>query len=308
MKLNRETKIGVFGVLMMLLFYFGFNYLKGQDVLSRSDVYYTTYKQANGIAKSAAIMIKGFRVGTVSDMTLNQDSENAPIVLELTIKRKYRIPKNSKARIFSGDILSGKALAIDLGDSEQYLEPGDTLYSEVDPDLLELAGSELDALKKKASTVVNEVLETLSAVDSLLSKDNLNNISKTLANVESITNKLDKSGIDKVVDNMNRFSKTLGDNSERIDSILFNLDNLSDSLVAAKLPTMINEAAEAMAQINLAMKGINEGKGTLGAIVEDKQLYDSLVRATSNLSLLLEDLKQNPKRYVHFSIFGRKDK
>jgi phospholipid/cholesterol/gamma-HCH transport system substrate-binding protein len=306
MKLNRETKIGIFGVLMLLLFYFGFNYLKGQDVFSRSETYYTTYKQANGIAKSAAIMMKGFRVGTVSGMTLNQNSETAPIVLELTVKSKYKIPRDSKARIFSGDLLSGKALAIDLGSSNEYLEPGDTLFSEVDPDLLEIAGSELDALKKKASLVVNELIETLGAVDSLLCKQNLQNISKMLANVEQITAKLNESGLDQMVNNMNRFSKALGDNSHRVDSVLRNVASLSDSLVAAKLPTMVNEATRAMSQLNDAMENINNGKGTIGALMENKELYDSLVRATSNLSLLLEDLKNNPKRYVHFSLFGRK--
>jgi phospholipid/cholesterol/gamma-HCH transport system substrate-binding protein len=289
------------------LFYFGFNYLKGQDVFSRSEVYYTTYTQANGIAKSAAIMIRGFRVGTVSDMSLNQNSESAPIVLELTIKSKYRIPKNSKARIFSGDILSGKALAIDLGDSKEFLEPGDTLFSEVDPDLFELAGSELDALKKKATMVVDELIETLTAVDSLLCKDNLENIRKTLANIEDITNKLNTAGLDSVVENMNKFSHTLGENSERMDSILMNVNNLTGMLADSKLSDAIDDAAQAMEQLNGAMKSLNSEQGTMGSFLKDKQLYDSLVRATSNLSILLEDLKENPKRYVHFSLFGRKN-
>ena len=104
------------------------------------------------------------------------------------------------------------------------------------------------------------------------------------------------------------FSKALGDNSHRVDSVLKNVASLSDSLVAAQLPTMVSEATRAMAQLNKAMTDINEGKGTVGALMENKELYDSLVKATSNLSLLLEDLKANPKRYVHFSLFGRKDK
>ena len=127
-----------------------------------------------------------------------------------------------------------------------------------------------------------------------------------LANVEQITAKLNESGLDQMVNNMNRFSKVLGDNSHRVDSVLRNVASLSDSLVAAKLPTMVNEATRAMSQLNDAMENINNGKGTIGALMENKELYDSLVRATSNLSLLLEDLKNNPKRYVHFSLFGRK--
>ena len=126
MKLSREVKIGLYAIITLAALYWGINFLKGQDIFSSSHKYYATYDQVNGVQKSAGIVIKGFKVGVVSDISYDPQKSDR-IIVEFSIKRKFQIPENSKARIYSDGLLGGKAIEIELGDSHIYLHDGDTL-------------------------------------------------------------------------------------------------------------------------------------------------------------------------------------
>ena len=261
---------------------------------------------------SAAVVIKGYKVGTISDISYDPQRSNN-VVVEFAIKSKFKIPKDTKARIFSDGIMGGKSIELELGRSDAYLHEGDTLFSEINKDFLEVAGSEFEFLKQRANDVISEMIVTLRGINKLLS-DNSANLNATIGNVAAITGDLrsvvadEKGSLRETISNVNDLSRTLRDKTGQIDRIFTNVERFSDSLSQSRIPTLVAQMNGTLAELNRTLAKVNDGDGTVGKFVNDQALYDSLVQASSNLSALLLDLKQHPGRYVHFSVFGRRDR
>ena len=185
LRFSREFKIGFFGVAMLALLYWGVNFLKSKDLFTSTRDYYAVYDQVNGLQPSASIVIKGFKVGTVSTMSYDpEQSQN--VVVAFAIKAKYPIPKDSKALIFSDGIMGGKAIEIVPGSSPELLQPGDTLYSEINKGFLETAGSEFEFIKQRANDVISRLTVTLDNLTAILA-DNRAGLNTTVNNMASIT-------------------------------------------------------------------------------------------------------------------------
>ena len=312
MKLNREFKIRFFGIIMIAALYWGVNFLKGTDLFTSTVHYYAAYDQVNGLQPSASIVIKGFKVGAVSEIAYDpQRSEN--VVVEFAVKSKYRIPKDTKARIFSDGIMGGKAVELELGVSPEFLQEGDTLFSEINKDFLEVAGSEFEFLKQRANELIGEVLVTLKSVNTLLG-ENSASIHATLDNMAAMTGDLrgvlsdQKGNLGETMANLNALSHALEKSSGQIERIVSNTADFTDSLSKAQIPTAVAELNRAVNSLGDILGKIDAGEGTLGMLVADKALYDSLVASSANLSALLEDLRKHPSRYVNISVFGRRDR
>ncbi|MDD3108038.1 MAG: MlaD family protein [Alistipes sp.] len=312
LRLSREFKIGFFGILMLALLYWGINFLKGKDLFSTTSHYYAVYDQVNGLQSSASVLIKGFKVGTISDISYNpQSSPN--VVVEFAVKSKYHIPKDSKARVFSEGLMSGKAVELELGKSPDYLQEGDTLFSEINKDFLEMAGSEVEFFKQRANEVINELMTTLKRVNTLLA-DNKANFDASMQNIASLSGNLDqmvqgeRHNIHGILVNLNEFSAALNGKTEQMGRIMGNVERFSDSLSAAQIPTMVAQATQTLDQLNITLNKVNHGEGSASLLLNDPALYDSLVVSVSNLSALLEDLKAHPSRYINISVFGRRDR
>lgn len=308
LKVSREFKIGFFSVAMLALLYWGINFLKGSDILSSANRYYAVYNQVNGLQSASAIVIKGFKVGSISSMSYDPArSEN--VVVEFSIKSKYKIPVNSKARIFSDGLMGGKAIEIELGDSQTFLHEGDTLYSEIGKDFLEVAGNEFEMLKIKAYSLMNEMTVALENLNAIL-VDNKGNLDATFGNIASITGNLDqvvagnKQSIDGIFSNLNELSAALNDKTAQIDRILDNAASFSDSLSHLQLPTVVDKLALTIDNLNTAINKVNSGTGSAAMLLNDRHLYESLVISSANLSALLEDIRMHPKRYINISVFG----
>lgn len=311
MKLSKEVKIGIFALLTLLALYWGVNFLKGSDMFSRNNHYYATYDQVNGIQKSSAIVVKGFKVGVISDISYDpQKSEK--IVLEFTIKSKFKIPENSKARIYSDGLLGSKAVEIELGDSDRFLADRDTLRSEIGVGLFEMAGSELEFVKQKAGRLVDDLTLTLNNINTLLT-GNQAALTSTMNNLSQMTSSLNQvmqaqsGALGSAISNISSLSSTLKDNAGRIDNILGNVEQFTDSLRGADLTGTVNNLSQTLDEFNGLLAAANSGEGTLGKLFADEALYDSLVVASGSLSRLLEDIKAHPGRYIHLSVFGRRN-
>lgn len=312
MKLNREFKIGFFGIIMIAALYWGVNFLKGTDLFSSTVHYYAAYDQVNGLQPSASIVIKGFKVGSVSDIAYDpQRSKN--VVVEFAVKSKYRIPRDTKARIFSDGIMSGKSVELELGSSTDFLHEGDTLFSEINKDFLEVAGSEFEFLKQRANDLIGEVLVTLKSINALIG-ENSSSIRATLDNMAAISGDLrgvlsdQKGNLGETMANLNALSHSLERSSGQIERIVANTADFTDSLSNAQIPSAVAELKGAVGSLGDILGKIESGEGTLGMLVADKALYDSLVASSANLSALLEDLRKHPSRYVNISVFGRRDR
>lgn len=310
--MRREAKIGLYALLMLVALYWGINFIRGRDIFNRTNIYYATYDQVSGIRKSSAIVIKGFKVGVVGDIKYDPASSEK-IVLAFNINSKYRIPENSQARIFSDGLMGGKAIEIVLGNSERYLVNRDTLHSSVDKDMLELAGSELEVIKQKFTTIADNLSRTLITLNDILEKNSAS-IEGTLSNLSEMSGSLnyvltnEREHLRAAIANINEFTATLSRNSGNFDAIVADLGQVSGQLAEVDIAALGENLNASLDRIGAILTSVEGGDGSLGKLLNEDGLYDSLTEATENLSALLEDLKAHPGRYVNFSVFGRRNK
>lgn len=309
-KLRKEVKVGIFAFITLAALYWGVNFLRGQDLFRLNKTYYAAYEQVNGMQNSSAIKVKGYKIGVVSKI-IYEPEKSDKVWVELNIKSKYRIPEDSKALITSDGLVGGKAIVLEFGSSGKYLNDGDTIRSAQDKDFLEMAGSELEYFKQKASILVNSMSTLLNNVNDLVDS-NSDNLSKSIAGIADITTKLseqvlsEEKGLADLIKNMNEFTMALKGNSDRIESIVSNVEEFSGSLKNADIAGLINSLAGSFEEFQTALEKINNGEGNVGHFLNDTQLYDSLVAVSANLARLLDDLKAHPEKYINVSVFGSK--
>ena len=284
--MKREVKIGIFGVTMIIAAWAGVRFLKGFDIFSRNSVYYAAYDQVNGVQSASPIMMKGVKIGTVTGISFDpRRSDN--VVLQFTIKRQYHIPTDSEAKIFSNGLMGAKAIEINYGTAHTYLQSGDTLRSLRERDLMDVAGSELDFFKQKISQVTGDLSRTLT-----------NLITGDMAGILDA----EKHNLKVAIEDLSKFANALGDNAPRVDSIVGSLNRMTTELADAGFARKLTDA---VSEVNGLLAKIETGEGTVGKLMNDPALYDSLTEASDNLASLLANLQQYPGRYVHFSLFGR---
>ena len=304
--MKREVKIGVFAVVMILAAWAGIRFLKGFDIFSRNNEYYAAYDQINGVQNASPIMMKGVKIGSVTGISFDP-SESENVILHFTINRKYNIPIDSEAKIFSNGLMGAKAIEIIYGQSERYLAAGDTLRSGRDRDLMDMAGSELDYFKQLASQITSDLSRTMNNLNGLM-EANAQNINGTMANVNAITRKVDdmlateKERLQQAIEGFSQFATMMGEKSETVDSILTNLNQVTTQL---SQQDVAQKAATAIDNLNQVLAAIEDGRGTAGKLLYDPTLYHNLSTATQQVALLMEDLRKYPARYVHLSVFGR---
>ena len=306
--MKKEVKIGIFAIAMLLCAWAGIRFLSGIDLFSRSNVYYACYGKIDGVQMASPVFIKGVKVGTVTDIRFDP-SKDENVVLELTVHRKYAIPSDSEARIFSDGLMGSKAIGITLGSSADMLRRGDTIRSQTGVDLMAAAGSELEFLKQKITQLTTDLSTTLNNVNSLV-EQNADNIGGTMQHLRSISGSMDevlstqRGSLRAIIGNLSEFTAALADNKAQIDSMLTGLGRFSSELAESGLA---DNLAVTSAELNMLLALMNEGDGSVAQLLHDRGLYDNLTDAGNNLSLLLADLKEHPSRYVHFSLFGRSE-
>ncbi len=310
--MRKEVKIGIFALAVIFALYWGINFLKGKDLFNLNRTYYAYYDNVNGIQITSPVVIKGISIGSVTAIEFMPDMDNV-VQVTLSVKSGYDIPANSIAKIASTGIIGGKAIELDLGDSEAFLIDGAVIRSQEEKGLFDSVGSDFDYLKGKLGSVLTSLDSTLKSIDRVLG-ENGDALGNTLSHIESVSASLDRTVSAKadslalIIDNLTAFSNMLSDNSAHIGSMITNLDEFSASLAQADIASTVAKLDSAAEGIDKVVATLNSGEGSLGMMLNDSALYESLSQASANLSTLLADIEANPKRYVHFSLFGRKNK
>jgi phospholipid/cholesterol/gamma-HCH transport system substrate-binding protein len=312
LRITNETKVGVLAAVAITLLIVGYSFLKGNNVFSNEQEFYAKYDQVEGLQVSKPVLVNGFQIGRVSELTLLPDGQ---ILAQFQINPEYAIPKNTIARLESTDLLGGKAIVFELANSNEYLQEGDTLNANIQKNIMD----QVQPIQKKVEQIIVRLDSMLTSINSALSPEFQQNfdrsfasIARTLETLEGTTRKVDalvgsqSNHIASIVANLESISENFKNNNSKITSVMNNLDKITDEVARANFTQTIKNADKAVADMQLIVGKINNGEGSLGMLINDKKLYSDLSRSAENLDKLMIDLKDNPKRYVHFSVFGRK--
>ena len=313
MKISNETKVGIVTVVALALLFIGYNFLKGNDVFTRDSEFYTDYDNVDGLTVSKPVVVSGYQIGRVSSMTL---LKNGKIRTHFKIKSEYDIPSNTVARIVSADLLGSKAIVFELGNSKTLAKSGDPLLSDVQANLLE----KVEPLQLKIENLVVKLDSVLSAVNTALDdefqrdfKASLHSISVSLRNMEKITNDVEglmgseRIRFARIMQNFESITNNFQKNNGNINSILSNLDSLSNDLAKTEIKATIDNATQVMKNMEIITNKINNGEGSIGLLLNDDELYNNLNNASKNLDNLIKDVEERPGKYIRLSIFGKKD-
>jgi phospholipid/cholesterol/gamma-HCH transport system substrate-binding protein len=313
MKLTTETKVGILAIVSIAILIIGYSFLKGNDVFTKEKIYYAKYSRVEGLTVSKPILVNGYQIGRVSNMTLLPSGE---ILTEFKVDKQYSVPTNTIARIANMDFLGNKAIVFELGDSNTLALSGDTLGAGVNQNILD----QIEPVQKKAEAVVLVIDSILTSINNTITPEfqtNVNrsiaSIANTLATLENTSKQVDgivgieKSKISGILTNLEMISTNFKENNEKINVIFHNLETVSDKAAKADFTETIDKANLAIADFQILMDGINKGNGSIGKLLNDDQLYSNLEEASKSLDNLILDMKENPSRYVHFSIFGRRN-
>jgi phospholipid/cholesterol/gamma-HCH transport system substrate-binding protein len=317
MKIKNETKVGILAAFAIALLIIGYNFLKGNSIFSNETTLYAKYTRVDGLSVSKPILINGYQIGRVAKLDLQPDGS---IIATLSVNSKYEIPENSIARLEGTDLLGSKAIVMSLGNSKKMAEDGYTLNANVEKGLME----QVQPVQKKAELIISKMDSILSSVNSILNPNfqknvdkSFNSIAGTLASLENTSKKVDglvgseSARIEAIFKNVEGITANLNNNNQKISDILTNINTVTDKFAAANFKQTLDNANNAIADLQSVISGIKDGKGSLGLLLNDDKMYQNLNNASKNLDELMIDLKANPKRYVHFSVFGggnKKDK
>jgi phospholipid/cholesterol/gamma-HCH transport system substrate-binding protein len=315
MKFSKEAKIGIIGVVGIAILFWGINFLKGKDFFSNDKLLFAVYDQVEGLSASRPVMVNGLKVGLIRDLELIENG-SGKILVSMLISNKIQIPSDSKADIFSTDILGSKGIKIIVGTSQVLAKNRDTLQSGVTPTLTEEVSAQVAPIRAKAESLLSSmdsVLITVREVFNEQTKQNLKrsfeSISNSLTSIESITTSLDTvlstdGRMKNIFVNLESISTNLKNNNEEITRMIENFSAISDTIARSNISATLEHTRKTLEQTAGIMEKVNKGEGTLGQLANNDSLYRNLNATAADLDSLLKDLKNNPGRYVRLSFIS----
>ncbi len=305
-----KLKVGIFCIAAVVIFYLGACFFKGVSAFGKKTYYYAVFENTGGLQESNAVMLNGYKIGQVTKVSLLSDNP-VRLCAELMITEPVNIPKDSKVQVAPKDMLGGTVVNILFGNDTHMLQAKDTMATYVVPQMTD----GIDGLKAQLASILTSVdTIALSLKDVMSPEGGAQDLKGTLANLEATTANLNsilgnnKDKVGKLVNNLEKFSNNLQEAGPQLETIVNNLDKISDSVAKANVTQLINDAQQAIGDVQLIVNKIQKGDGTLGQLVTNDTLYSNLENSLHSLDELLKDLKANPKKYINVTVFGKKEK
>jgi phospholipid/cholesterol/gamma-HCH transport system substrate-binding protein len=317
MKISNEAKVGVLAIAAILVLVFGFNFLKGKNIFSRTPTIYAVFEEIGSLKKANEVKINGLPVGTVYDL-MPTDREVNKIIVEIHLSRDISIPRNSVAFI-DGALVGDSYVNIEKGTANTYLEAGDTISTRLDQGLMASLQSQLSPTVTRVNQTLDSLKLIIGNLNSIFDPNTNNNLQTMIARLSVASAHLQTmldaqtGALAQSLNNMNSVTGNLARNNEAITSSIRNVELTTSSLANARiqetvaaLEGTIIELRGTAEQLKGSVNRINSTDGTLGLLMNDRKLYDQIQRAALGLEILLDDVRVHPKRYVNISVFGGK--
>ena len=305
MKLSREIKTAILVIASILLFIWGYSFLKGRDLFTNYKNLYVEYKNVEGLAVSSPVTINGMVVGKVNSITIN--NETGQIRVEMQINSDFPIKKTSVAEIYAPSPIGGKQIAIIPNNEGEEAVNGDMLVSSSKLGLTDELAKQMEPLKDKITKLLdnaNAMLENVNQVLDTKSKENLRkslaDLSETIAAFKATSHEVNSM----VTQNKSKFNGTMAN----VEKASANFSKVSDSIAKINIGKTVKSLEKTLADVDKLMGDMQAGKGTMGKLMKDDALYTNFNKTSKELELLLQDLRLNPTRYVNVSLFGKKNK
>lgn len=315
MIIRREIKLAITAIAAVVILIWGINFLKARALFDRNNVFYGVYDRIDGLKVSSSVIYRGYNVGQVSAVHFVGERFDK-VLVQFTVGKKLEIPSNSVAAIQSADLMGSKAINLVPGDALTYAQSGDTLRTQLELGIMEQLNEHLEPLKRKAENIMISLDTVLLALQDIFSENasgnirgSLKSVSRTLVHVEEASGTLNdmlkkESGrVSDILENINSVTGNLKGSNAEIARSLDNMTAISDSLRAINLNNTIRYLNGALLQVDSIVTKINHGKGSLGGVVNDTELYRNLTAVSENLDKLLVEFRRNPKRFVNLSVF-----
>lgn len=301
--INKELKIGLFAVAVLIVSFFLINYLRDEDLFNREFELSARYDDVEGLVASAPVYIKGYKAGKVSEVIYDSDTENFEVIC--SVSKDFRVPSDSRMTIYSVDLMGGKGIRIDFGQSEVAAADGDQLRPSYEAGLVDGLAAGLTPLMDKASSVLDSLSVTAAAVNRLLSAENISSVSATLGHLETTMERM--RNMSTLVDGKSAELSSFIDDLSVISSRLVSMAGEMDGIVAGANDVVSSlsdaELGELIASFRELLDSMNDPDGTIGKILTDVSLYDSLESLLADVDSLVMKIQENPKKYLRISIF-----
>src|SRR5574344_391912 len=320
MEKDKAIKIGLILVIVAGILIWGINFFKGRNLFTNENVYYTTYSQVEGLQVNSAVLLRGHKIGHVKDIYFTS-SKYDQLTVELSIFSDIELPKASISKIFSSDILGSKAIDIiipqNFNREDGYVQNYDTLNTEIEASITDQVRIEVAPLKAQAEKLLESAAIAIDQVKYVVNESNGQELRRCFIKLQDAIDAIHHSGvtldtmltngsgnIQNILENVDSISYTINNHSDEIGTIINNFSNMSDSLSKANITQTLHKTEDAVTQLQTILKQVNSGQSSLGALIDDKSLYNNLDNALKQLNTLLIDVQEHPKRYVSFPIFS----
>ncbi len=305
MKLSREIKTAILVILSILLFIWGYNFLKGKNYFDTSKKLYAVYENVSGLVPAAPVTLNGLKIGRVNSIEIQPDGK---LLVQMQITNDFPISKSSIAEIYDSGPLGGREIAIIPNfEDKTETESGDHLKSSNKLGLTDALAKEIEPIKDKIEKLLDNANVLFANINQVLDENTKSNLRNSIANLNKTMAEFSGASKD--------LNQLLANNKSKLDSTFSNLDKttenfatISDSLANANFGQTVKNLEKTLANVDKLMADMEQGKGTMGKLMKDEEMYNNFTSASKELELLLQDLRLHPTRYVNVSVFGKKDK
>jgi phospholipid/cholesterol/gamma-HCH transport system substrate-binding protein len=308
---SKEIRIGLFAVVALTMLVMGVKFLKGNGFLSSNATYFSEFDNVGGLTEGNSVSVRGLAIGRVKSIVINP-TNSSKILVEIEIDKNIKVPTNSRLVLAADGLLGGKLMNLELGNATTYMPENASIPNITDGGMMETFGSiggKVDPILTKADSIaitLNLLLKDFRVTSAVLNQ--------TLSSVGTSSNKVNDLLVDNqqnikgITGNINTLTNSLTDTEKKVKDLMVKLNTLGDTINKAEVGSALRATQQSLSELTTTLKSVNKGEGTMGQFAKNDSLYRNLNASSEALAKLLNDFRERPKRYVHFSLFGKKDK